>query len=358
MGMGVYRRRDGDRKGNVWWISYFRAGRQYRENTGSTNKRVAIRLLAVRKAQVVEERWSLPRSKSPHLGPWMDDFLKSIDHQKTCSRYRSSVNTLLGYFGKRIRLAEITPEAVFQFQQKRLQDGAGKATVNRDVATLSSSFTRARKMRLVSHNPCSDVGKLNERRDRRQARPLSYDEEAQIKRFAPPLLRMLITLLAETGLRVQKEALPLHWSDVALDSQPAWIRIIDSKTSAGVRTVWLTDYCRAALLEWREFLANNLSPFVFPSPRNPAAHFSDYKTAWRTALQKTGLSYRLYDLRATFASRANQCRATALTVAHLLGHANTQVLPAYVRPLDENTKAVIVALDDARRTHKVRDLVQ
>jgi hypothetical protein len=59
-------------------------------------------------------------------------------------------------------------------------------------------------MRLISHNPCSDVGKLNERRDRRQARPLSYDEEDRVKEFSPPLLRMLITLLAETGLRVEK----------------------------------------------------------------------------------------------------------------------------------------------------------
>jgi integrase len=208
-------------------------------------------------------------------------------------------------------------------------------------------------MRLVSHNPCNDVGKLNERRERRQATPLSYDEEDCIKQFAPPLLRMLITVLAETGVRVQKEALPLRWCDVSLDSEPAWIRIIDSKTSAGIRTVWLTDHCRDALKQWREFLGANSSPFVFPSPRNPSAHFRDYKTAWRTALKKAGLSNRrIYDLRSTFASRANRCRATGLTVAHLLGHANTNVLPAYVRPLDENTKAVITALDAARNAHK------
>lgn len=251
-------------------------------------------------------------------------------------------------------MADITPEAVFRFQQKRIEDGAGKATVNRDVATLSSSFTRAKKMRLVSHNPCSDVGKLNERRDRRQAKPLSYDDEERIKQFAPPLLRMLITLLAETGMRVQKEALPLCWSDVSLQSEPAWIRIVQSKTAAGVRTVWLTGHCRNALKKWSEFLTPDFSPFVFPSPRNPSVHFRDYKTAWRTALKKTGLSYRIYDLRATFASRANQCRATGLTVAHLLGHANTTVLPVYVRPLDENTRALIVALDAARDAHKTR----
>ena len=90
--------------------------------------------------------------------------------------------------------------------------------MNRDVATLSSCLSRAKKMRLISHNPCVDVGKLNERRDRRRGRPLTYEEEDRIKQFSPPLLQMLITLLADTGLRVKKEALPLRWSDVLLDS--------------------------------------------------------------------------------------------------------------------------------------------
>lgn len=85
-------------------------------------------------------------------------------------------------------------------------------------------------MRLISHNPRGDVGKLNERPDRRRARPLSYDEEVRVRHFSPPLLRMLITLLADTGLRVKKEALPLQWADVSLDSEPACIRIRDSKS--------------------------------------------------------------------------------------------------------------------------------
>lgn len=205
-------------------------------------------------------------------------------------------------------------------------------------------------MRLISRNPCSDVGKLNERRDRRQAKPLTYDEEERVKQFSPPLLQMLITLLADTGLRVKKEALTLRWSHVSIDSEPACIRILDSKSAAGIRPVWLTNHCRNALARWRELLGPEFSPFVFPSPRNPAAHFADYKTAWRTAAKKAGLAdRRVSDLRSTFASRANVCHATGLTVAHLLGHASTRILPTYVRPLDENTRALIEAMDAARR---------
>jgi integrase len=86
--------------------------------------------------------------------------------------------------------------------------------------------------------------------------------------------------------------------------------------------------------------------------RIPGMHLTDYKTAWRKAAAKAGLKdRRIYDLRPTFASRANGCHASGLTIAHLLGHANTRILPTYVRPLDENTKAVIDALDVARNVH-------
>jgi integrase len=352
--MGVYRRRDSRCKNRIWWISYIKDGRQHRESSGSTNKKLAEKLLTLRSAQVFEERWSLPKSKSPRLGDWVEEFLKSVSHDKTRSRYQSSVNNILSYFGKKVRLSEITVESIFRFQQTRLEQGVGKATVNRDVATLSSSLSRAKRMRLISHNPCSDVGKLNERRDRRRAKPLSYEEEDRVKQFSPPLLRMLITLLADTGLRVKKEALPLMWSDVSLDSEPVCIRIRDSKSAAGVRAVWLTNHCRDALLRWRELFGPEFSPFVFPSPRDPSVHFLDYKTAWRTAARKAGLAdRRIYDLRATFASRANVCHATGLTVAHLLGHATTQILPTYVRPLDENTRALIEAMDTARKNQRL-----
>jgi integrase len=79
----------------------------------------------------------------------------------------------------------------------------------------------------------------------------------------------------------------------------------------------------------------------------------DYKTAWRTAARKAGLpDRRAYDLRSTFASRANVCHAAGLTVAHLLGHASTQILPTYVRPFDENTRALIEAMDTARKNQR------
>src|SRR5437016_280434 len=97
--MGVYRRRDGKRKGRIWWINYVDGGRQVRESSGATNKRLAEKLLAKRKGEVLEGRLSLPRSHSPRLGVWSEQFLDSIDHGKTRSRYRSSLNNVVRHFG-------------------------------------------------------------------------------------------------------------------------------------------------------------------------------------------------------------------------------------------------------------------
>ena len=177
-----------------------------------------------------------------------------------------------------------------------------------------------------------------------------------MKQFSPLWLCVLITLLAETGLRVKKEALGLKWSDVSLDSEPACIRIVDSKSAAGVRLAWLTTHCRDVLVRWREMFGPGFSIACFPQPSQPGTSHCGLqdRVADRFA-KKAGLAdRRMYDLRSTFATRANACHATGLTVAHLLGHASTQILPTYVRPLDENTRAVIEALDTARKHQRFR----
>ena len=150
-----------------------------------------------------------------------------------------------------------------------------------------------------------------------------------------------LRVLPVNYMRVKKEAIPLKWSDVNLESEPGCILVRDSKTAAGIRAVWLTGHARNTLIQWRAFVGS--SEFVFPSSRKTSTHIADYKKAWQKAAREAGLpDRRIYDTRSTFASRANACKATTLTIAQSLGHAtNTQILPSYVKPLDENTKAVM-----------------
>src|SRR5580698_9583032 len=73
----------------------------------------------------------------------------------------------------------------------------------------------------------------------------------------------------------------------------------------------LTNHCRKVLLQWRAMLGSDFSRYVFPSTRISEMHITDYKGAWRRAAEEAGLKdRRIYDLRSTFASRANSCRAS------------------------------------------------
>src|SRR5262249_25100675 len=119
--MGLYRRRDRKGKNRIWWISYMEGGKQRRESSGSTNKRLAQLLLTKRKAEALEGRLNLPRSHSPRLGEFSKQFLASIDHEETRSRYKSSINNILRYFGPEVRLADLTPQSAFTYQRKRVE---------------------------------------------------------------------------------------------------------------------------------------------------------------------------------------------------------------------------------------------
>jgi integrase len=351
--VGLYRRRESRSKGRIWWISYYFGGKQRRESSGSTNKRVAEKLLVLRKAHVFEDRWSLPKSHTPKLNDFAEQFLESIPYNDTRSRYKTSLDNITRYLGPTIRLSEITAERIYGFQRARLSAGLGKATINRDRAALSSMLSFACKLGLIKHNPCINGFRLDELRERRQAKPFTYEEEMKIKSFAVAWMSVLITMLAETGLRVKREALPLKWSDVHLEDGPPRIYIRESKTPAGIRTVWLTQYCCETLRGWQ--LLNQSSPYVFPSPRRPGSHMTDYKRPWQNAVRAAGIQgRRIYDFRASFASRANACQASNLTLAHLLGQASTRILPTYVKPLDENTKAIISGLNLARAAQDQR----
>jgi integrase/recombinase XerD len=349
---GIYKR------GEIWWITFQDlSGRQRRETTGSSNKRLAERLLAVRKAEVVEQRLGLPRSHSPRLKAWAKDFLLQIPHSNTRDRYSASVNNLVEFFGD-IRLADITREALHRFQRTRVGSGIRAATVNRDRSVLSRMLNMAKKLRYISSNPCQDVDPLEERRDRRTAKPLTFDEEERLIAACDPMLALLITLVAETGLRPKKEALVLRWADVELDDPPS-IFVRQSKTRAGVRQVPLTPKCVEELKQWKSGRGPAYSEFVFPAPSNPKRNWPGYQDSWKRAAKLAGLlDRRFYDLRSTFATRAHAEYPNDLAISRLLGHASCEILSTYAKGTDENSRFIISRLDLLRKSKSICKVTQ
>ena len=347
MRAGIYERG----KNKTKWISYQdMSGKQRRESSGSRDLRVATRLLALRKGEVIEARLGLPRSHTPLLSDFANEFLQSVSHERTKDRYQDSVNALQNFFG-RVRIGEITPDAIVRFQRHRLAQGRKAATVNRDLSVLSGMLRRAQKLRYILRNPCGDVDKLNEKRDRRTAQPFNLVEQTRLLARCEPMLRAFAVLILDTGLRPRKEAAPLLWRNVDLECERPTVFVAESKTPSGIRRVPLTRRCTAELKSWKALCGADYSPYVFPSPRCSQHHWSRYQESWVRAIKGANLlGRRMYDLRSTFATWAHAGYPNNLAIARLLGHSTPAILPTYAKSCESIDYEVIYRMESLRES--------
>src|SRR5580692_9354836 len=139
--MGLYRR------GKIWWMAYMVDGRQHCESTGTSNKRLAKKILDKRKGEIAEGRFNLPRSNPPTLKKWSQQFLETVAHPNTKRTYDSCIRMLLNFFGD-ARLSQISPGRIEDFKLSRTKAGAGHATINRNLAVLRPMMKLAARQRL------------------------------------------------------------------------------------------------------------------------------------------------------------------------------------------------------------------
>ena len=162
-----------------------------------------------------------------------------------------------------------------------------------------------------------EIGRLHEVLDHYEARWPSSKVQADI-----------IRLLLMTGCR-KSEVLNLRWREVDGDT----LQLEDSKT--GPRQVLLSPEARAVI----ERQPRSGSPWVFPSPNDPARARTDLGL-WKKVRKLAGIEdVRLHDLRHTFASQAAMQGIPLPVVARLLGHAQVQMTLRYAHVSDRDVEA-------------------
>ena len=334
------------KRGKIWWMAYYVDGIQHCVSAGTANKRLAQKILNLRLAEVIEGRFQLPKTNPPRFKQFSGEFLDSIGHQNTKKRYTTSVKKLREHFGD-IRLSEFSLDRIEGYKEARRKAKVRSATINRDLAVLRCILRVALRKRLIAPNSLPVIEMLEERKERRQPHILTFNEERKLMAAAADHIRVLAVLILDAGLRSGKEALALKWEniDFANDS----IRIKESKTHAGLRSVPMSKLCKAELLNWRARLGHEFSEYVFAKPNSPQNHLRDVRCSWANALDDAGLPYFwVYDLRHTFASRLTQKDVSPICVAQLLGHSNANIVGTYAKAVDEYRRSAIARLDDLR----------
>jgi integrase len=336
-------------KGSKSWIMAVTVdGRQRCRSTHTSNKKLAQKLLSRWETEVFEGRFHLPVSAPPVFAEWADEFLAKVAHPNTRKRYGSSVRKLKDKFAK-VRLSDISPERIEEYKESRLAESVEPSTINHDLRVLRRMLRIAERKRLIPRTPFLEVDFLKQR-PVRSPHIVTFEEEEKILAVASPLIRTLVVLILETGMRSHREALTLMWESIDFVNDS--IRVRESKTRAGIRNVPLSGRCKSELLRWREIVGPDFSPFVFPNMRAPAKPLNDIRHAWAKVPKDAGVnSFWLYNLRHSFASRLSAAGVSDLFVAQMIGHSSPSILQTYAKAIDEYRRDAVRKLEEMRATH-------
>lgn len=336
---GIYKR------GNIYWITYRWQGRQYFESAHSADIRDADALLLKRKAELVAGRKPARLSETLTVDELLDSYITQVEHPATQERYRLSQKALSPICGI-CRISDVDASTFDRFKESRIKHGVSPAGVNRDLALARAAFNFAVERRMLLYSPLAGVKLFNEAKHRKPPRAMSCAEEQRLLICCDVRLRLIVTVLLYTGMRVGIEALRLKWSDV--DFEEAIITIAQSKTAAGLRALPMTTFVASELEKWHAS-TRGISEYVFFNPQRPSTHIHSVKTAWHNALKLAGLPrFPIYQCRHTFATRLAGLGVSDTIIDQLLGHSRRDVLRFYTVRVPEYLRDAINLLEKLR----------
>jgi integrase len=258
------------------------------ESTKTTSKTLARDAERHRRREL-EEKWN--RVEKRKLPPTLKEAAKHWLEKRTAlaastrGTYEAALKHLRARLGS-LLICEIESKDVLEYQRVRLAQDAAGATINKEIACLSSILGEYGIWEQLRR----DVKGLNENEP---GRALNREEEKWLLEHASNVgahqgnwtpLYTVTALALNTGMR-HKEIRTLKWSDVDLKNRI--LRVAESKTEAGRgRPIPLTQPAWAVLEMWASRFPNRMPEhFVFPTCENgrinPERPIANWRSAWR-----------------------------------------------------------------------------
>ncbi len=313
------------KRGSVCWICYYHRGKQYRESSHSESEAQARKLLKRRLGEINAGRF-IPNEDRLTFEEMVKDLINDfqVNGRRSLSTVLFHIQHLKVFFGLD-RAIDIAPDRVRAYQVHRLDEGASRATVNREVAKLGRMLSLAVASGKLSRKPKFQM--LDGEKVRQGF--LEHGDFLALLSNLPDHLKPLVEFLYYSGWR-KGEALKLEWKDVAVESRTVRLRIENSKNKEG-RILPLTgrlwDIIQDRLRERRLD-----RPFVF---HKNGQKIGDFRKAWRSACKANGLDETLvHDLRRCAARNLSRSGVPESVAMEITGHKTRSMYRCY-RIVDE-----------------------
>jgi integrase len=314
------------KRGDIYWIKYYRDGKPYYESSKSIKEAEAKRLLRKRLGQIAEGAFFGLRPEKVRFEELAEDFLNDyrINGKRSLDKAQRSVKHLQGFFGG-MRAIDITTDKVRAYIKVRQEEGYANAEINRELAALKRMFNLSLQQSppKVSHKPY--IPMLQERNVRTGF--FEHDEFTALRAALPPVLRPVVTFAYYTGWRKQ-EILGLTWDRVDLHASTVRLDPGTTKNQEG-RTVYLDGELRETMMALKIERDTHLPlcPWVFS---RRGSRIKDFRYAWRAACQTVGLQGKLFhDFRRTAVRNMIRAGVPERVAQQIAGHKTRSVFDRY-----------------------------
>ena len=226
------------KRGDVYWIKYYRNGKSYRETTKTNKEGEAKRLLRKREGEIAEGKIPGVYFDRIKFNDLSDDFLADyrVNGKKSLVRAERSVNHLKTAFDG-AKVTNITSPRINLYIQTRLNEGAENATINRELAALKRIFNLGARQTPPKVDRVPYIPMLKESNVRKGF--FEHGDFLALRNFLPHYLKGFVTFAYKTGWRVS-EIEGLTWSQVDLVNGIVRLEVGETKNDEG-RTVYLDE---------------------------------------------------------------------------------------------------------------------
>jgi len=309
------------KRGETYYAIWYRNGSRFCVNTHRQDEAEAHaemeRLIAECEAGNIKR----PERTPPSIGVMLNEALrfyrrkgrKSLEHVE-----RHSKRLKAGFAGK--QADEITTDNVNDYAERRLDDGAANATVNRELAFLRLAFNLARKAGKISPEmmPCFEM--LPE--DNRRTGFFEQEQYEAVLCKLPDYLKGVLAMGYWTGMR-KAEILGLTWDRVDLFNRLVFLE----RTKNGEdRTLPLNEELYTMMADQGRHRAEGC-PFVF---HRDGERIQSFAKAWNTACREAGCPGKLvHDLRRTGVRNLIRSGVSQSVAMKISGHKDARIFARY-----------------------------
>lgn len=325
------------KRGVTWKIKYVDAsGRQIKETIGAerdgVTRKHAEEELRERLVRVERRGWQRPRrlTFAAYADTWYAEGQRRRHWKpRTLMAYTTVLGHLKEAFGPQ-PVAAIRPRDVAAYTSDALDRFAPK-TVQLHLNVLHDIFKSAQREELVESNPVASAERP--KTPRRRWRILEPVEVSRVLRaFTDEQARTIFLTLVLTGVR-RFELQALRWRDV--DLIDGVLRVRDSKSEEGVRSIALSPALSSALFEHRArsgFQGEDERVFCHPARGSTIDH-EWYAAEFRAALKAAGIDDYVrpfHDLRHTAITNDAAAGSSELAVMAKAGHRSMSTTRTYL----------------------------